>query len=372
MMALQLAFGAVLAVLAALQLRPIFRRQEREGGIRALRGLGAMLRGRSRWRIVPRPGLADSPMLWKELHTGGPRGFARLVGLLLTMIGGSFLGYYAVWLGSVAIAEMWEHGYYVVPLDYLGRTHRWEFYWFLRLVSPLLYVAAVLSIAGAAAASITSEHEEDTWVSLTTTDLTGREILVAKLRGAVKRGHRLAGLIVLLAIVGVAAGSIDVLSVPALIFALAVYGWFAAALGVWISLHLRSTWRAQFLTVAGLLLINVVGQGVLNISSQNGFGPQIWPGFTPSEISKLVLEPSFVWRFSGTSWPHTWRISAIDDSFAWQTISSALSLCGYGALAGLLFSHAVRRFDTIAGRARRTKTPPTAVVRVNEVTVAST
>jgi hypothetical protein len=40
-------------------------------------------------------------------------------------------------------------------------------------------------VAGAAAASITSEHEEDTWVSLTTTDLTGQEIIFSKIFGAI-------------------------------------------------------------------------------------------------------------------------------------------------------------------------------------------
>ena len=60
---------------------------------------------------------------------------------------------------------------------------------FLHGVVPLLYVLGILGVAGSAAASITSEHEEDTWVSLTATDLTGREIVFAKLLGALKRGR---------------------------------------------------------------------------------------------------------------------------------------------------------------------------------------
>ena len=54
------------------------------------------------------------------------------------------------------------------------------------------------------------------------------------------------------------------LSLPILALSLLVYGWFAAALGIWISLQLRSTWRAQFLTVAGLLLLNLSGQAILS------------------------------------------------------------------------------------------------------------
>ena len=174
-----------------------------------------------------------------------------------------FVAYYTVWFGGMAIVEIWDNG---KPLqyDYLSRIHRTQFTFYLRVVVPLLYLLGILGVAGFAAAAITSEHEEDTWVSLTATDLTGREIIFAKLLGAMKRGHVLAELIILLSIVGVVADSIEFVSVPCLIVALGVYGWFAAALGVWISLQLRSTWRAQFLTIASLLLINVTGQGVLN------------------------------------------------------------------------------------------------------------
>ena len=71
-------------------------------------------------------------------------------------------------------------------------------YWFYHFTIPLLYLVGISNVAGSAAAAITSEHEEDTWVSLTSTDLTGREIIFAKLWGLAAReqacrGDRLAG-----------------------------------------------------------------------------------------------------------------------------------------------------------------------------------
>ena len=133
------------------------------------------------------------------------------------------------------------------------------------MVLPLVYLLWTLIIAGAAAASMTSEHEDDTWTSLTATDLTGREIVLAKLFGSLWRARRLFSVIVLLLVAGIGVGSLH-LPEPAL-------GGpgdgrlrrFAAALGVWISIQLRLTWRAQFLTIALLLLVNVSGQGVLNM-----------------------------------------------------------------------------------------------------------
>jgi ABC-type transport system involved in multi-copper enzyme maturation permease subunit len=351
MMGLQTAFGLILAILAAIQLRPIFRSQDGESGIRVLRGLGAMMKRRGRWRLWRLPVFAEQPMLWKELHTGGLRGLARFVGFLLTVIGGGFLLYYTVWNAALAIDEMWNTSFVHVQ--------RMQLYWFLRAVAPLVYMSAILAIAAVAAAAITSEHEEDTWVSLTSTDLTGREIVFAKLRGALKRGYRLAAVVIVLALSGVVTGSIHILSLPALIVALSVYGWFAAALGVWISLQLRSTWRAQFLTIAGLILVNVSGQCILNTISRFGYAPQVWPGFTPYEISKLFFEPDMIRRLTKISWPTFLEISSVDNGLAWLTIFSVMSLLGYAAFASLLTWHALRRFDVVAGRARRrnAKTP---------------
>ena len=380
MMGLQLAFGIVLALVASCQLRPIFRRQDGEGRKLTIRGLfryrkNRMRRAkaaegedrpvresriapvsRTRWRLWRRPELGNRPMVWKEMHTGRPRGLARVVGFLLTAIGGGFLAYYTFWLGAMAIGEMWDYGR-AVRSDYTAWMHRNSFMWYLYGVVPLLYVLGILGIAGSAAASMTSEHEEDTWVSLTSTDLTGREIVFAKMLGAMRRGRKFAELVVFLTIIGVIAGPIRAVSLPLLIVAMLIYGWAAAALGVWISLHLRSTWRAQFLTMACLLLINVFGQGVLNMLSRFGYAPQLWPGFTPYEISKLILDTRFIERLYDADWPRSFWVSDMNDSPAWQTIFSIASLLAYAGLAALLTWHTLHRFEIVAGRARRPASP---------------
>ena len=295
-------------------------------------------------------------MLWKELHTGGTRGFARLVSFLLLLIGGGFLTYYSIWLGGLAISERWDHANFP-RYDYRAWANRYAFQAFLYWVVPSLYVLGILGVAGSAAASMTSEHEEDTWVSLTATDLTSREIVFAKIIGALRRGRIFIGLIILLTITGIVASPTSALSIPLLLVAMAVYGWTAAALGVWISLQLRSTWRAQFLTMACLLLINVLGQGILNMLARYGFAPQIWPGFTPHEISKLILDTQFIEHLSVAHWPRSWWVADMDNGPAWQAIFSVVSLSAYAALATLLTWHTLRRFETVAGRARRSTTP---------------
>jgi ABC-type transport system involved in multi-copper enzyme maturation permease subunit len=346
LMGLQLAAGVVLSGLAAVQLRPIFRRQD--DTVRKSRGLRAILTSR---RLKSHPRLGDRPMLWKELHTSRPGGFARFVGALLTLIAGGFLAYYAVWLGLNAFLELRKFGY-GGPRNWETAEWRLVFHRFLVPIIPLLYVVGAVTVAGAAAATITSEHEEDTWVSLTATDLTGPEIILAKLLGALGRARRLWGVIGLLIAAGIALDSLHWLTLPALALALAVYGWFAAALGVWISIQLRSTWRAQFLTIASLLLVNVIGQGILNTLSARGFAPQLWPGFTPYEVGKLVMDTRIMLNLTHMTWPQHWRFWDLDDGMGWLTVFSIINLIAYAFLAAFLTWDALRRFEIAAGRAR--------------------
>jgi ABC-type transport system involved in multi-copper enzyme maturation permease subunit len=358
MIGLQLACGALLAGLASAQLRPLFRHQQ--GGGEARRG--PWRAGLSR-RFGPGhlPAVGDRPMLWKELYTGGPRGFARLMGVVLTLTGAVLLAYYSARYGLPALAEWWEHGrdlptvprtvpWYARPPSWV---QRWRFYNFAYVAAALLYLVAAVRVAGAAASAFTSEHEEDTWVNLTTTDLTATEVVLAKLIGALRRGAWLAGVAVALAIAGVIVGPVHFLAIPALIVALVAFGWFAAALGVWVSIQLRSTWRAQFLTISGLLLINLAGQGIINTASRRGYAPLIWPGFTPYEISKLVFDPYYFGRLADLPWPQLWRIRDLDDGPAWLAVLSLASLAGYPTLAALLTWDSLRRFPIAAGRARR-------------------
>ena len=224
-------------------------------------------------------------------------------------------------------------------------------------VVPLIYVIGILGVAGSAAASITSEHEEDTWVSLTATDLTGREIVFAKMLGAMKRRRHARRGDRLLGDHRGPRGIDQPLSIPCLIVALGVYAWFAAALGVWISLQLRSTWRAQFLTMACLLLINVFGQGLLNSCSRcSATLPSSGRGLLPHEISKLLMDPSV---------PRAYLARRIGPgpggSRPWMTATSGRPSSAWRAswptprFAAFLTWHTLHRFEIVAGRARRAK-----------------
>jgi len=298
-------------------------------------------------------------MLWKELFTSRARGFARFVGFLVALVGGGTLLYYTIWFGALAFLEQWDlggrGGMGNQPGGFLMfSTHRWQFRAYLQVVLPFVYIAGILSVAGAAAASITSEHEEDTWVSLTSTDLSGREILLAKLYGALWRPRMIVVAMLLMAFLGAISGSIHPLGLPALGLSLAVFGWFAAALGLWISLQLRSTWRAQFLTTSSLLLANLLGQAIL--SNVQRFAPLAWPGFTPMDICKTMLFSDLTPGLRDEFRRWKYAIPPVDYGEAWSLVFWVLSLTIYLAGAVALTWLALRKFDSVAGRARRAGT----------------
>ncbi len=48
----------------------------------------------------------------------------------------------------------------------------------------------------------------------------------------------------------------------------------------------------------------------------------------------------------------------MNDSFFWPIFFSVLSMLAYSAFSALLIWHTLYQFEIVAGRARRTKTPP--------------
>ena len=127
---------------------------------------------------------------------------------------------------------------------------------YLRAGCTLLYVAWCLGVASLAAGGVVGEREEDTWTSLISTPLGGEEILRAKMFGAVW-GTRWLGLpLLVLWLIGLASGSVHPIGLAVIVVETAVFIWFAAALGVSLSLTAKSSARAQTATMAILVTLN--------------------------------------------------------------------------------------------------------------------
>jgi ABC-type transport system involved in multi-copper enzyme maturation permease subunit len=342
MIGLQWAYGSLFVLLAIVRLRPVFRAQG--NGRRWFRlGAGAGAR-RWQWRLLPRPECGDEPMLWKERYVSRTGGLVKLLRLIVAVIGASAIGYWLIDLGASAFRELARDGYGGGP-----GVERARFNAFLRGVGCLLYVLWMLAAATAAAASIASERESDTWTSLIATPLEGYEILRAKMLGAVWGSKVLVIVLVLLWTIGLLAGAVHPFGFFAVLVELVVFTWFAVALGTYYSLHAKSTLRAQAMTVGWLFALNL------------GYLMCCLP-FQPDTLVVAFGSTPFIEAISLCSYQDVAQLfrSATEAAENWQTRAAGevfaagfLSLVVYGLAAFGLTATAFSTFDRVVDRPRR-------------------
>ncbi len=248
MMGLQVGFGAILIGLAAWRLRPNFRAQDGPSLVFRLFG---RKQPRARWRFWPRREVGDDAMFWKEVHVNGiGNGRLVLLGLLaITVVGLTLYATSDSVLG--AIDEALHDGYWNFG------QHQREVNSLLRGANAVAMVVLLFGLAAVSASSVTSEREGDTWINLTSSPLTGVEILRGKILGALWMFRPIAYLLGVGWAFGLVVGAVHPLGVLASLLELAVFAWFITALGVRISLRSKNTIQAVAVTIGILLFINV-------------------------------------------------------------------------------------------------------------------
>jgi ABC-type transport system involved in multi-copper enzyme maturation permease subunit len=244
MIALQALYGVLMTALAVGSLRPSFRARLEHRGRRTSREAGPAAR-----RL--RPACGDDPMLWKELLGHPPRFHRPLAGAVVLILGG-LLVWLTTTLAAPAFAEVWTTGYVPAPAG----SARVTFQSYLRIVGTGIALVYLLGVASDSAASLTSEREHDTWISLIATPLSGTEIIRAKMLGAIWNIRHTALVLSTLWLLGVLVGSVHPLGLVAGVAELAAYTWLTAALGTWISLRARHTMQAIGRTMASLLVVS--------------------------------------------------------------------------------------------------------------------
>jgi ABC-type transport system involved in multi-copper enzyme maturation permease subunit len=344
MVGLQLGGAALLLFLAAWRLRPTFRRQE-ETPARRYWFRSAKARP-PRWFV--RPECGDDAVLWKERYFAPTDVFTRMVLLpaivfitlplaLMTEVEGDFIR---------AISDIWASGF---SARYAARP---------ALVTALQvdvgwYTALwLLAIAGASASSVTIEREEDTWVSLTSTPLSGWQVLRAKVVGALWNQRGFAAVLGFVWLLGLLAGALKPLAVLASVALVGVLSWLVVAVGIHASLQATSTSRALVSTIVALCLFNGYPLilvfwfcGFLNWGhsfSVLGFMP--WLAAMPLGPLEFVDGPW--WR---SARPLGWLYY---DPAEFMPIGQFLVLAGYLVGASVLSWRVVGRFDDSIDRPR--------------------
>jgi hypothetical protein len=187
-----------------------------------------------------RPPCGDDPVAWKERYTrmgGGLKWLgSRPVALFFIVLLGCYLFDVAFPVFRGFTLDWW-------------RVHTWQqINSALRSSSAVLAALVMLPVSAAAAASITSEREQDTWTSLATTLLTPREVIRGKQRGAVWSARWLGiGLFSMLG-AGLLLGAFHPIGLFAALTVLAASVWLTSAIGVLVSSLARNSTLAAFFT----------------------------------------------------------------------------------------------------------------------------
>ena len=339
MIGLQLGLGLIALFLAVVLLRPVRGFGDGSGSFRWKQLMGARFHERVRHSrvIYERSSCGKMPMLWKErraTHRGGLAWLAgRPLALVVIIIMSCFL-FEAMVPSFRETLESFQTGTQSIhSRRYLNGM--------IRDMGMYVFTLWLIVVACAGAVSVTEEKESDTWVSLTATLLTGREIVLGKIFGALW-SSQLIGLALLAMIgAGVFAGALHPLSALLAVLGLVVYGTFAANLGIAISLRAKNSPRALLWTISILAIINM---GFFVSFASMGYRgsqeiPLIWSTVAPYIIRSSLMLPS---EFGLTVSP--------DSGLLW--ISYAL----YGVASLGLAYRSIQRFDLAVDRPRRLRT----------------
>jgi hypothetical protein len=288
MMGSQVVYGTIFTAVAAWQLRPAFRRHEGRDG--------RQIQSARRWFPI-RP-CGDDPVFWKEAYfSSAVGGLGRKIAraILISLLGLAVLGtLVASWR---AFGELWEHGYAWENDQFYEQ--RMMLNLALRVGGALLTGIWLLWLSSQTAAGISSEREQDTWNSLLATPLDRSEILRGKMLGPVRATAHCGVTLGALWLIGCVVGAVHPLGLLNAIVMVLIMVWFATALGTFLSLKSKTTWKARMWTQGILIAPHVCCQlPIPSVLALVGFSLWSYAEIHAVWSGTLFKEPSFIF-FTG-------------------------------------------------------------------------
>jgi len=299
-----------------------------------LRAAGKSARGRRRlptrwWR----PKLGNHPMLWKELfarHAVTRLGLAGWIASLLILLAT------AMTTGWVFLAAL-ESNRLFLDNDYFQ---------YASMAGALAGCAALLLIGMRAAGAIAGEKERDCWLSLVSTPLTAREIVLAKVVGNVYALRWILVVPIGIWALGVVLWLPYLLVLLVLVVLLLLLALFISSLGVLASFLCRTTLRAMGATLATALFL---GGGYLGLCCL-----PLMIGGPGSGTAAIILAPCapFLLFIPGLIYVDLFHNFLRGDQGV-VIAAFFVGVLGYALATAMLCASMVANFDRWAGRTRR-------------------
>lgn len=292
---------------------------------------------RRRWRLWQRPAVWDNALAWRELHADSRPG---ILGIVLRIVAGlALLGLMA----PIVLQAIFSTGSAAAENIVFG----------MLATMVLVGTLGLVLVVGRAAASITAEKERETWVTLLSTPLSGRQIIGAKLLGAAYSARWWLGFLIVCCGVQLAVAPWTAIGSCFLMLAVGIHLLYAATLGLTCSLRSNSSLRAIGLAVG---IAVAVGGGYLLCCfpvAMLGVG---------DESAFLLLAPCVPFHLA-TTFPIHALLDPSPGEFHGElefwAISVLVGLLGYATAAAAMYTTSVRDFDDVVGRTGpRRPTPP--------------
>jgi ABC-type transport system involved in multi-copper enzyme maturation permease subunit len=294
--------------------------------------------------------LGSSPMLWKELSS--QQSVLRLGWIGRTASAVIYIGAYVglgIALNMTFFDERASSYYGFYDLDFLhSPVHE-----FSVASGAVIGSLILLLITARAAGSVTSEKEQDSWLTLLSTPLEGQSIVAAKIGGALYSVRYWYLYLVVVWFCCILREPKFALVVPALIVLHLVLGWLCAVIGVIFSVICKNSLRSignALLVVGGIGVgLPLLAMGILDIA---GFDHYV------RDSSSTFIYPAMM---AGTDVLLTRTFSPHRDW--WQHNEIYLRMLGVSAIfqatiALLLSAYAFTRFDHLSSRIEPRATPP--------------
>jgi ABC-type transport system involved in multi-copper enzyme maturation permease subunit len=313
-----LAAGGLCAASAVFGLRRFYVRQA---------GRSPAVKSRSWWfggRASNERLRANRPMIWKEVVAGRKTVKIGLVGRLAELM---LFG-----------CGLWGLGYAIVDTiaDARYGSSRATIHAYAMGVVPMIASLALLLITSRSAGSVTAEREQDTWLTLMSTPLEGREIVNAKLLAAF---YGVRWWYVLIGLTWLACGlfwPIFFFVLPVIMLVHAVSLCLAATLGIVCSLHCKTSLRAMGTALAILALGCTIGPAFVAAIFRSGlpvaFSLPMLLGGSHALLAEMLGDRHL-------------RNSEVE-----LVVSGVIAIVCYGVAAIALYSSAIGNFDAAVGR----------------------
>ena len=337
MVGLQLGASALMILLAVWRLRPTFRRQEATQPRRKWfeRKTARPARAPRWW---DRPECGEDAMGWKERYFARTDIVTKLVVLPAT-VAVSVILVLSVGIDESlirAFTDLWNGGF-------RGWGGGEALVGHLRVASAWYVAIWLLAVAGASASSVAVEREEDTWTSLTSTPLTGWEILRGKVLGAVWAQRGFAAIPLGLWTIGLLIGSVHPLGFLGAVLAFGLVTWMVVAVGVHASLRASTTSKALTSTIVTLFVL--YGYPIFLLWML--VGSDRWDPFYGAFVglpSRIVVGPLVSYGWFSQAWNQAKTIGVSFVAVDFRAVG--LFLLGfYVSVAATLTYRTVVRFD---------------------------